>query len=142
MLGQARPENISPLDEEVTGYKKAEKIYTKEQVLYILDYLSALIHQSTRPVYKKIHIEMILLYILESRRKVSVDDILHKIDSLSHTTPATTTSAVEPKSVEKPPAPKVILDSSKESCPLETENMLRFAQVELGGVLKKETNSS
>lgn len=69
-------------EEESEGYARAVKIYGNEKLLYIIDYLADLLAAKNRLTFKKIHLEMTLLHILQSKSRISIDQIVAKLDSL------------------------------------------------------------
>lgn len=132
---------ITALEVEKEGYQKACKIYSLEEVMYILDYLSGLIHQTTRPMFKKIHIEMVVLHIIESKKRVLLDDL---IEHIAQGTPIKIAKH-EPKEIEKPEEKNPPIEVKEENLQKRStnqdstriENLLRFTQVELGATLNK-----
>jgi DNA polymerase-3 subunit gamma/tau len=152
-------------EEEKTGYQASSLIYEQNQLIHILDYLSDLIHQSTRPTYKRIHLEMILLHILQSRNRVSLDSILQKLSNMEGANIEIGEEVTSNRMVSAAPIKeevKVIFEKVEEN--LETKDLhkefpkeeevkvldvkkilpnhrydtvLRFAQVEFGATLKK-----
>ena len=133
-LGHLRLEDSLFTEGEKEGYKRGEKIYAKEALLHILDYLSDLIHQSTRPTYKRIHLEMILSHVLQTRKRVSLESIIEKLTQIS------SGSVSEEKESKLEEKPKVIYNNDEKKSPpsVRHDNLIRFAQVELGGsVIKK-----
>ena len=128
-LKHLRIEDSFLTEGERIGYQNSQTIYRKEDLLHILDYLSNLIHQSTRPTYKKVHLEMILIHIIQTKKRVSLEGIIKKLSDLEgkeavvHTVePVATVAAV----AEKRTPPSVRHDT-----------VLRFAQIELGGLIKR-----
>ncbi len=67
---------------EKDGYKKSFKIYTLNQVLNILDYLSKFTLSQSKNSLKRVHLEMVLLYIVQTKNRASIDQILKHIDEL------------------------------------------------------------
>lgn len=176
--------------EESEGYAKAAKIYDNEKLLYIIDYLADLLAAKNRLTFKKIHLEMTLLHILQAKNRISIDQIVARLNEMEGQEPVQEKPSVEKKApvydaapVEKPPevatqeqpeppqevaepesaqklpeppketvveaAPQPLKEEVKaSSAPLpktdgektdavQKETIMRFAQVELGGILKK-----
>ena len=90
-------------DVEKAGYKKAMGIYKIDPVLHLLDYLTDLLSQSNKTTYKRIHLEMILLKIIQSKNRVSIDQVVARLHELEGK-PAPKSGAVqEPTSEPEPP---------------------------------------
>jgi len=152
-------------EEECEGYKKALEIYSLNQVLYILDYLTKLTLQQMRSNWKKIHLEMALLHIIQSKNRISIDQIMAHIQELKSQNPKEVLEIKQEKpvlpskkpqenlvsvvqnspspaeAVEKPKSEQVQKPKEKETIKvpdsLRHETILRFAAVELNGSLKK-----
>lgn len=148
-------------DVENTQYEQASLIYTKEQALYILDYLIGWSEKFQRQGSKITHLELILLHVLRSKQRVSLDQLVNELKLLKEL--SSTKEAVLP--LEKPAQAPITTTQQKASAeiPIETskeasfqeltkkpelsqdnvlhdqqlETLLRFASVELNGVLKK-----
>lgn len=67
---------------EQTGYRKALSIYTTTQALYILDYLTKLTLQQSKTNWKRVHLEMAFIHIIQSKHRVSIEEILRQIQEL------------------------------------------------------------
>jgi len=132
--------------EEKEGYLAGSTIYETAHLMHILDYLSDLIHQSSRPTYKKVHLEMILLHILQTKKRVVLESLVEKLSNLEKKT-----EIVYPIKEEIKPSLKeeivlpLVKDESVKEVVLEKkappsvrhDTVLRFAQVEFSGTLKK-----
>ncbi|MBM3202079.1 MAG: DNA polymerase III subunit gamma/tau, partial [Chlamydiae bacterium] len=81
--------------------KRALEIYSAEKVHFIIDYLITLQSKKQTLELSRIEIEMILLYIVQTKQRVSISDILDKLEEN------------EPKA---PPAPL----AEKKTAPIET----------------------
>ncbi len=157
-------------DEEKEGYKKATQIYENEKLIYIIDYLADLFSAKNRLNFKKIHLEMTLLHILQSKNRISIDQIVAKLEGLelSKAQEKQETSFTPAREVVPPVPSREVLHPapSDEAAPpvaaayevapnpfqkipdkapeisgrigvQDNETIMRFAQVELGGILKK-----
>jgi len=134
------------------SYQKAASIYTKEQCLYILEYLLEWLEKFSKLPCQHIHLELILLHIIRSKQRIFLDDLVKELKALQHP-PSTATiekpQVLEPSLTEaihspqeptsSPPAQEqkaTELNSQKH------ETLLRFAAIELNGTLKKPEASS
>jgi DNA polymerase-3 subunit gamma/tau len=147
-------------DQERAHYEKASLFYTKEQALYILDYLIVWSEKFQKQGSKLTHLELILMHVLRSKQRVSLDTLVNELKSLKEPSTLQTPNLQLVKHeqvIDKPPLdhiPQIQKESSPEaSCqdppnpseiPQEKslqdqhfETLLRFASVELNGVLKK-----
>lgn len=66
-------------EEEKKGYTNSKKIYDKNHLLYILDYLSSTLQRTEKMLHKQVHLEMVLLHVLETKKRVSLDQLLHSL---------------------------------------------------------------
>lgn len=155
--------------EERSGYERAQSIYTRREVLHILDYLTKLTLSQSKTSWKKVHLEMALVYIIQSKNRISIEEILRQVQALqaapSQKIDSPVSEVVKPISeVVKPMSEVVQLVSEpakaisempmpppealkgavgipsevrKDTDQARHETLLRFAQVELGGTLKK-----
>jgi DNA polymerase-3 subunit gamma/tau len=143
---------------EHNQYELAASFYTKEQALYILDYLIAWSEKFQRQGSKLTHLELILLHMLRSKQRVSLDTLVSELKFLKESTPsipkempamATSIASVQPEPILTSNAQTpATLTTQKLHTPQELsqqsglqdqqlETLLRFASVELNGVLKK-----
>lgn len=161
-LKHLRIEDAFLSEEEKKGYQLSQAIYSRGHLIHILDYLSDLIHQSTRPTYKRVHLEMILLHLLQTRKRISLEALLQKITTLEGKgamvhplekpvpepiAVLTAEPAIVPvpvtepliESVVEPALEKVIEAVIEKRVPpsVRHDTILRFAQVEFGGTIKK-----
>jgi DNA polymerase III subunit gamma/tau len=142
-------------------YSTAFKIYSQEQTLYILEYLMQWIDKFHKLPCKHIHLELILAHIIRSKGRVALSHLVKTLQELkqqqeSHPPERTTsihtaTPALEPACTSehqlkpeppiKPISQQSPLQSTEAPLALEQlqrhETLLRFAAVELNGVLKK-----
>jgi DNA polymerase-3 subunit gamma/tau len=158
---------------EIMEYEQAANSYTKEQALYILDYLLSWGEKFQRLGGKLTHLELILLHVLRSKQRVSLDTLVYELTLLKDhckaiapkpaelvaTEPAACALSIEssesslqdhkpqaplhtPQQAEpaasEPAAPTPSITSAENSLQdQKLETLLRFASVELNGVLKK-----
>jgi DNA polymerase-3 subunit gamma/tau len=151
------------------AYAQAAKIYTQEQCLYILDYLIQWIDKFHKTPCQYLHLELILLHILRSKQRISIEDLILSLETLKQTSPtplpspplsiptplASLQTSLSEQEIETPSTPEdssttpssdiptpAAPISSPSKLPVETlqqhETLLRFACVELNGILKKD----
>ncbi|MCX6991299.1 MAG: DNA polymerase III subunit gamma/tau [Chlamydiae bacterium] len=84
-LGQAP--QLSPLNNKKYLHASSA-IYSQEQCLYILDYLLTWIQQLSKSTFKRISIEMILLHIIRSKKRMPIDALVRRLHELQKTLPA------------------------------------------------------
>jgi DNA polymerase-3 subunit gamma/tau len=139
-------------------YELAASFYTKEQALYILDYVIGWSEKFQRQGSKLTHLELILLHVLRSKQRVSLDTLVSELKLLKESNPSTTLEKAEMAlsiSSVKPEPIHTITAQTPASLPTQEahkpqelsqesalqdqqlETLLRFASVELNGVLKK-----
>lgn len=122
-------------EEEIAAYKTSSQIYSQSQALYILDYLIDWAENFQKLGARLIHLELILLHIIRSKNQIPLDALVDKIKELK-------------SNPQKPPEIKEVVKQAPaetpkvEPTPIPTdeqkvETLLRFAAVELNGVLKK-----
>ena len=97
-------------EEETGGYAAATKIYENEKLLYIIDYLADLLTAKNRLTFKKIHLEMTLLHLLQSKSRISIDRIVARLAELEEGMPPSTPAY----QVEKDPTAKPITETKRE----------------------------
>lgn len=144
-----------------TRYATAFKTYTQEQTLYILEYLMQWIDKFHKLPCKHIHLELILAHIIRSKGRIALDHLIKTLQEIKKESgahpPVITTSIQEEAPAldsafkpESTPAPEPSIEPAfqeKTPKPVEApiglerlqkyETLLRFASVELNGVLKK-----
>lgn len=141
---------LHPQDAE--HYRKMTALYTEEHLLYILDYLTGWIKELNKTPFRRVTLEMIFLHLIRSLKRVSLPSLVRRLEELSSgQTPVYT----PPKPQPMPRAPEPVMQAPVEEKPAlvipaaKTENslskpqshydtVLRFAAVELEGILKKE----
>ncbi len=162
-------------EKEITA--KALTIYSMDQIYFILDFLISLQSRKQNLEFSRTEIEMILLHIVQTKQRVSLDQVLAELQGRPITTPKAPAPLeavkVEEKHILKapvviqpieemvpiapaPPLSPVVAPTPVEAIPFTTpppskpllisspleedirqETLLRFASVELGGMLKK-----
>ena len=145
-------------------YAASIPLYTEEQCLYILDYLVQAVQQQSKTPFKRIHLEMLLLHLVRSSLRVPLPTIVRRLCALENslraspqgpapseqhiarsddTAPSTEENLIatlKSKIDNKTPAP---LEQSSHpntiniKTALQDETLLRFAAVELEGIIKK-----
>lgn len=79
--------------------KKGEPVYSQGKALELLDYLTGLLAQKSP--FSRLHIEMVLLHIIESSRRIPIDTLIDKLTALKSSAPPTEAKPLLPP---KPPA--------------------------------------
>lgn len=115
-------------------YKSALQIYTQEHCLAIIDLLIAWQEKMAKLPFKKTLIELLLLELLRTKHHLSPARIAQRLveleKKLTTHAPETPTPPPEPKEEAQPTAAPAVHPSRYES-------LMRFASVELEGVLKQ-----
>lgn len=83
-LGQ--PPHLSALYHKKYTHASSQ-IYSQEQCLYILDYLLGWIQQMSKSTFKRISIEMILLHIIRSKKRIPIDTLVRRLHEIQKTLP-------------------------------------------------------
>lgn len=145
-------------DEEMRGYANAISLYSNEHCLYILDYLIKWSNDINQVPFKRITLEMILLHLIRSQKRVSIPALIHRLENLESNkapTPAPDLSldqaiVIESKADEPktnfsnelnskkplPSAPQALFVDKTDKDPAHYPTMVQFAAVELEGTLK------
>lgn len=100
ILGKLDPKSAFFTDKQISHYEKIRQIYREREVLYILDYLSETRHHQMRPSVKKVHLEMTLLHILQTKERVSISSLIENLQKLQNSA-----SDFPLKKDEEPPLP-------------------------------------
>lgn len=144
-------------------YVDHAEYYSKEQCLAILDYLMEAQHKMRFASYDKIGVESLLLWVLRSHSRLSVEQLVRRLTELEKKMGAS--PIVEKKGTEKPvkiePAPianqSVLVDPTptarelgiakkevavkknvvQEAVPGRYDTLMQFAAVELEGTIQK-----
>lgn len=119
------------------NYTASSKLYTLEQSYFILGVIVEWLQKITKSPYPKLILEHVLLSILRSKSRISIDAVIEKLSTLENSIesampkpPKTDSSScfgIQHKDTPPPPDPSI-----------KHETVLRFAAVELEGSLKKE----
>ncbi len=122
--------NIKHAVFDAEKYKTSASLYTTDHCLYLLDYLAKWIQELHTSSFKRINIEMILLHLLQSRDRVSLDTLVQRLSDLEE--------KPLPEPVP-PPVEKKELESNKFFFKQQQryDTVMRFASVELNGSVKK-----
>lgn len=130
----------------VYGPKEAleasSKLYTKEQLLFLLEYLVQMQQEIRFAPSPKVMLEAILLKVLQSGQRIEVKDLLKRLAALEKKEPME-----PPAPLPKPPAPQKIQEMPKPKPtppqnppvepPKELDTVMQFAAVELEGTVQK-----
>ncbi|MFI5335043.1 MAG: DNA polymerase III subunit gamma/tau [Chlamydiales bacterium] len=111
-------QNLPHLSERDLGsYTSSAKEYTKEQCLFILDFLMGQWENFSKTPLKRITLEMILLQLLQSRRRVPLEAVVERLIDLEKTFTGTDSEAAQAQ--KKEPAqekvPEVIAPPAAEA---------------------------
>jgi DNA polymerase-3 subunit gamma/tau len=122
-------------------YATSAKLYTNDQCLYILDYLTDWHKEIARAPFKKITLETILLHLIRTRDRIHIQTLVRKLEDLSNEPEVPVViKPVVAKEAEKP-APPVVETKTPEPTALPRwhhDTVMQFAAVELEGTLRKE----
>lgn len=102
MLKLHAPLTLTPTQK--TDYERSASLYSKEHCLAILEHLSTPIHEIVKFPWKQIHLEMILLNILRSKKSIPIDTLISRLETLKET-PAPSTPVPAVQIAEPPPTP-------------------------------------
>lgn len=92
-----------PTEAEKEKYESSAKLYTQEQCLAILDYLMEAQNKMRFASSGRLALETILLYILRTHQRVSVELLVRKLSDLEQKIAATSPSSPPASSVQTPP---------------------------------------
>ena len=65
-----------------TEYDIASTIYSKHQLLDILDYLIESLEREQKATFKQLHLEVIFLHIIESAKKITLPSLVERLETL------------------------------------------------------------
>lgn len=124
-------------------YLHSASLYTQEQCLGLLDFLIRWSQEIGKNAFKRITLEMVLLHILRSRRRLGLDALVKRLVDLEKKVclPAEEKEAV-PLAHAAPVVEQVLGErkptaESVNKIQQNHETLMRFASVELEGILKK-----
>lgn len=143
-------------------YKESASLYRTEQLIQILEYLVEGQHHLKSAPSERTTLEMLLLRILQTHRKISLENLVERLISLEQKTsisenprpkleelPKRERPAQKPIRLESPPEPPkeepVREKLPSQPLPLQEQSrfdtVMRFAAKELNGSFKKESSS-
>lgn len=141
--------------EEREIYLKHEKYYSQEQCLDLLHFLIEAKRQMKESTSQEVALEAILLHILRSHQRISIETITTKLLQLEHSLKNTIPEPNPPPKPEPTPPPAPEPSPGPTSDPIlpmiatpvkkghvkgRDETIMRFAAVELEGTLKTTLN--
>ncbi|NGX56409.1 MAG: DNA polymerase III subunit tau [Candidatus Anoxychlamydiales bacterium] len=96
---------LETFDEEKKKYENSASYYSEEMLFYILDLLIKNIQNNHKSIHKKINLEMLLLNIIKSKKRISIDILVKRLIDLENKANTSTnenipnkeTSPIEPK---------------------------------------------
>lgn len=148
-IAGAATDLLSLSAEERARYIQAAKLYQREQCLYLVDYLVEMQNKIRYASSTRIALEALLLHILRSHHRVSIESLVKRLAELEKgggSTPALKKPSMQedptPTNADlgiraKPqpqPQPKPTLPAEKQG---RYDTLLQFSSVELEGTLKK-----
>ena len=149
LLKKKEPETAFSSQEEIDGYTRASAVYTLEKILYLIEYLSDLQLQNGKVTFKKIHLEMALFRIIQSKNRISIDQIVKRLCELEGKEPSSFVKETVKEEIVKEETPiievalptpvkvQTVKSTEEKERAVRRETLMHFAQVELGGSLKK-----
>ncbi|MGH2611584.1 MAG: DNA polymerase III subunit gamma/tau [Rhabdochlamydiaceae bacterium] len=129
--------------EEEKYYRRMPALFSEDHLLYILDYLTEWIKELNKIPFRRITLEMIFLHLIRSMKRISLPSLIRRLEELS----SENVAGHPPKPIKPPenilPQTPVSPGPSRAENTLSRpqsyyDNMLRFAAVELEGILKKD----
>ena len=108
-IAKAQMGEAPPLPE----YTTSAKIYSKHQVLDILDYLIDALEKGQRTPFKRIHLEVVFLHIIRSMKKIPLDSLVERLEALKSGAPpkrepiVPSIQGIIPQKVEQPTDPLI-----------------------------------
>ena len=127
---------------EQEKYLKSEALYTQEQCLEILDILRMQLEQLQKSPFKRIDLEILLLQIIRSMKKLPLDSLVNQLIELKSSINSPTATPIEApppvikKEVPPPPIKEEEVDDIFQKKILHNK-VMRFASVELNGSIRK-----
>ena len=125
-LGQRGLLGALPSDER-TGYENALTIYTHHHCLDILDYLVQWLQQIPSSPFKRIDLEMILLFIIRIKQRIPFDNLIERLNQLEDKVPlepvVITQAARAPEPVEEKEPSLAPVATKPELAPIATPKL-------------------
>jgi DNA polymerase-3 subunit gamma/tau len=134
-------QKLPPLSrEEQQSYLSSAKLYSQEQCTYILDFLMHEWQHLSKTPLKKVTLEMILLHLLRSKNRVSLEALVKRLSELEKSSSVQEIAlpeipAVEEKNSVDVKEPVVFLESPS---PLPFERKVEEKAVPLEKILEKK----
>lgn len=100
-------------------YRKSAGHFTQEHLLYILDYLVKWQTQVQKRPLKRFEIEVILLHLIRSKNRISVDGLFRRLTELEHRLNGHAPQVEEPKEIPQNAAPTPPLQAINKEPPQE-----------------------
>ncbi|NGX37686.1 MAG: DNA polymerase III subunit tau [Chlamydiae bacterium] len=118
------------------------RTYTKDQCLTILDILMQWQQHMLKTPFKRIHLEMLLLNLVRSAKRLPLDNLVQRLLELEKRQPPVVT-APAPKPAPPVEPPKIVEEKKPEPSKDDThsshyDTLIRFAAVELEGIVNQE----
>lgn len=88
------------------AYTQSATLYTKHQVLDILEYLIGALEKAQQTPFKRIHLEVVLTHIVRSMKHIPLDSLVERLEALQKGAPPPTPK--QEAAFSPPPAPKEI----------------------------------
>jgi DNA polymerase-3 subunit gamma/tau len=139
-------EHYRSILKDLTQTKQTHPVYTAEQCLYLLEFLTEWGHKLSKTPFKQVGLEIILLHLIRSSMRISIDSLVYRLLELEK---KFNTSDQPEKTVEQP-APTVakqetilkhVRYQAAENVPKKDKNhyetLMRFAAVELEGITQR-----
>ncbi len=135
--------------QEEEHYRRVSSLFTEDYLLYVLDYLTGWIREMNKTPFRRVTLEMILLHLIRSLHRVSLPTLVRRLEEVAAGRPSipVTAKPVEkivpaPAPVAAPVAAPVVEQVMEQAVPSKPQShydtVLRFAAVELEGILKKD----
>ncbi len=131
--------------EEEKHYQKA--LFSEDHLLYLLDYLTGWIKELNKTPFRRVTLEMVFLHLIRSMKRISLPSLVRRLEDLSsgnvpvHAPKPIPKPIKVPESISPTPSeqPAMAAEEKPPSRPQSHyDTVLRFATVELEGILKKD----
>lgn len=129
-------------EDQIAHYQKIKSAYKKEQCFYIFNILMKQLQQQYK-LFSQVHLELFLLHLIESKNRVSLQEVMQEIQglemgTLSHTPKQEAAPSLPAPSPVTPTTPPVIKEEKAAEPPSkQLDTLMQFASVELHGSIKK-----